>query len=219
MSDTKGTETQDCCGQKDPKLRILDAAAGLFARKGFAAVGVREIAKEADVNISMISYYFKGKMGVLKNIIETYFIELKGIISSIIEMNLPREENTRRLIHGIVQLARAKTNICKVAFMEIPFDLPEISEYKNRMLHEHICFIKSNFQNAFPHDFDPMLHVIIGPALISMIFSHFMLDVSARQEYSVKFDENFFDLYSDTIATIFISGIKGLYLEKSKAIS
>ena len=57
---------------KDAKERILDAAISLFAQKGHAAVGVREIARVANVNISMISYYYEGKIGILKAIIERF---------------------------------------------------------------------------------------------------------------------------------------------------
>ena len=57
----------------DPKERIMVSAAKLFAQKGFAAVGVREIAKDANVNISMVSYYYNGKNELLKALIEKYF--------------------------------------------------------------------------------------------------------------------------------------------------
>jgi len=63
--------------ENDPKLRIIDVATELFAQKGYAAVGVREIAKDAEVNISMISYYFGGKVGLLKYIIEEFFVSFK----------------------------------------------------------------------------------------------------------------------------------------------
>ena len=40
--------------EQNTKQRILDIAIVLFAQKGYSAVGVREIAKEANVNVSMI---------------------------------------------------------------------------------------------------------------------------------------------------------------------
>ena len=55
---------------KAAKQRIFEAALALFARKGYAAVGVREIAKHANVNISMINYYYGEKAGILKAIID-----------------------------------------------------------------------------------------------------------------------------------------------------
>ena len=43
------------------QMQIINVAEKLFAEKGFAATSVRDIANEADVNVSMISYYFGSK--------------------------------------------------------------------------------------------------------------------------------------------------------------
>jgi len=55
--------------EKEAKDRIFDAAKSLFARKGYAAVSVREIAKKAKVNISMLNYYYGGKIGILREVL------------------------------------------------------------------------------------------------------------------------------------------------------
>jgi AcrR family transcriptional regulator len=49
----------------EARERLLDAAALLFARSGYAAVSIRDIAAEAGVNSASIAYYFGGKEGLL----------------------------------------------------------------------------------------------------------------------------------------------------------
>lgn len=49
---------------------ILFAAEKLFAEKGFAGTSIREISKEANVNISMISYYFGSKEKLFEKLFE-----------------------------------------------------------------------------------------------------------------------------------------------------
>lgn len=49
---------------------ILDAAASLFASKGFAATGVRDIAAEAGVNQALVSYHFGGKGALYDEILD-----------------------------------------------------------------------------------------------------------------------------------------------------
>lgn len=49
---------------------ILFAAEELFAEKGFNGTSTREIAKEAQVNVSMISYYFGSKEKLFERIFE-----------------------------------------------------------------------------------------------------------------------------------------------------
>ncbi|MHC4644648.1 MAG: TetR/AcrR family transcriptional regulator [Planctomycetota bacterium] len=41
--------------------RLLDAAEGLFAEKGFRGTSVRQIASAADCNVASVNYYFGGK--------------------------------------------------------------------------------------------------------------------------------------------------------------
>ncbi|SDJ66060.1 forespore capture DNA-binding protein RefZ [Salimicrobium halophilum] len=51
------------------KEKVLQAAGRLFFQKGYHATSVRDIAKEAGVNISLISYYFQGKQGLFETIV------------------------------------------------------------------------------------------------------------------------------------------------------
>ncbi len=55
---------------ENSKQKILNSATKLFAHKGFDAVSVREICKDAEVNLCMISYYFGGKKELYNAIIE-----------------------------------------------------------------------------------------------------------------------------------------------------
>ena len=48
----------------EARHRLLHTALRLFAQKGFAKTSTREIAREAEVNISAISYYFGDKEGL-----------------------------------------------------------------------------------------------------------------------------------------------------------
>ena len=49
---------------------ILFSAEKIFAEKGFAGTSIREISKEANVNVSMISYYFGSKEKLFERIFE-----------------------------------------------------------------------------------------------------------------------------------------------------
>ena len=68
------------------KLRLLQAAAGLFASRSFETVSTRAIAKEAGVDAALIHHYFGSKEGlfqaVLKSIIRPEDIEAEISISS-----------------------------------------------------------------------------------------------------------------------------------------
>lgn len=55
------------------KQKVIQAASLLFFQKGFHATTVRDIAEKASVNVSLISYYFKGKQGLLEYAVTQYY--------------------------------------------------------------------------------------------------------------------------------------------------
>jgi AcrR family transcriptional regulator len=65
---------------------ILAIALQLFGEQGFSATSIRDIAQKANINVSMISYYFGGKEGLLKAIVQSKVdamkIRIGGIISN-----------------------------------------------------------------------------------------------------------------------------------------
>lgn len=52
----------------EKQIEILIAAEKVFGRRGIDAASVREIAKEANINIAMISYYFGSKDKLVENL-------------------------------------------------------------------------------------------------------------------------------------------------------
>ncbi len=65
------------------KQKVFDAALTLFNSKGYNGTSVREIAKQANVNIALISYYFDGKKGLLEQLM-IYFLEQYIAILSLV---------------------------------------------------------------------------------------------------------------------------------------
>src|SRR5699024_7926691 len=55
------------------KQKVIDAASSLFFQKGFHGTSVRDIADKAAVNVSLISYYFKNKQGLLEYAVIHYY--------------------------------------------------------------------------------------------------------------------------------------------------
>lgn len=79
--------------QKDEnsKQKILNTALKLFANKGFDGVSIREICKEAGVNLCMVSYYFGGKKelyeGIIQNLIEQQMAYAKTFVDFDIDLS------------------------------------------------------------------------------------------------------------------------------------
>ncbi len=56
--------------KSDKRQHLIQVAELLFAQHGYEAVSIRQLAKEAGVNLAMISYYFGSKEGLFAAILE-----------------------------------------------------------------------------------------------------------------------------------------------------
>lgn len=69
--------------EQDAKERLLLAATQLFAEKGYSAVSIRLLAKVANVNSALVSYYFGGKEGLYKEVLQNQFLQAVARIEAI----------------------------------------------------------------------------------------------------------------------------------------
>lgn len=58
-------------GDSETRQRLLDAAARLFAERGFKHVTVREICQAAQANVAAINYHFGDKLGLYREIVQS----------------------------------------------------------------------------------------------------------------------------------------------------
>ncbi len=59
--------------ERDTRLNLIETATSLFAKKGYAAVSVRELAHAAGANVAAVSYHFGGKEGLYQAVLEEQF--------------------------------------------------------------------------------------------------------------------------------------------------
>jgi AcrR family transcriptional regulator len=192
----------------DPRQQILDAAIYLFARKGFSGTGVREIARRANTNIAMISYYFGSKRGILEAALDMFFQRYQEVAEQALEGDDPPEQKLRRLIRSIVMVLQNNNDLVRIAFTELPYDVPEIADFKAERV--------KNIAAVFQHKLLPALEgrlprpiriEIVGPAVIGMLISHFMLRPVLESAFNTSFDEAFYDQYAEKMADLFFYGV------------
>lgn len=87
---------------EDSRSKILNASAQLFVKNGFDGTSVRQIAREAGVNIAMISYYFKSKEGVLVDLINQTSNNMQEKTKHIKDLDLELRERISLLFRTYV---------------------------------------------------------------------------------------------------------------------
>lgn len=82
------------------KQRILKVAVKLFAQQGFEGTSIRQICKEAQANICMISYFWGGKQELYNGIIEDLILKQIEYAKTFLDFNLePSSLDKKSQIH------------------------------------------------------------------------------------------------------------------------
>lgn len=83
------------------KQKVIDAASLLFFQNGFHGTSVRDIAEKASVNVSLISYYFKSKQGLLEYAVTQYYEAYLKIMEETLEQT--KSESSLEMLKGLVR--------------------------------------------------------------------------------------------------------------------
>lgn len=65
---------------QETRQRLLDAAAGLFAERGFQDVTVRDICGQAGANVAAVNYYFRDKSGLYQEVIQRIIVFMQQMM-------------------------------------------------------------------------------------------------------------------------------------------
>ena len=129
------THSQD---SNSARIKIITVARRLFAEKGLAGVSTREIAGEAGLNISLISYYFGGKEGLYKAVIHEFASQASGQMGLLFDSldldNLDEEgfkKTMRALISGIIPMKFNEPDINTIIQREMMAGMPHAEEIFN----------------------------------------------------------------------------------------
>src|SRR5258705_7289259 len=84
----------------ETRSRLLNAAARLFAERGFARVTVRDICKKARANVAAVNYHFGGKDGLYQAVMGMAMETMQATTEAAraAGRNLPPEERIRAYV-------------------------------------------------------------------------------------------------------------------------
>lgn len=103
----------------DKQIEILQVAEQLFAEEGFDGTSIRDIAKKANINIAMISYYFGSKEKLLEAIVLNRISDMRLQLESIYNEDLPPFEKVDKLIE--LYISRINKNRCIYQIIHFEF--------------------------------------------------------------------------------------------------
>ncbi len=114
MSDKKPTSKSNAT---DSREALLQAAVQVFAEKGFAGATVKDLADEAGVNVSLVSYHFGGKEGLYRSCLEGFASERLESTERILSAPTSKEDFRVRLklfAEEMVDIFQRNRHTCKI---------------------------------------------------------------------------------------------------------
>jgi AcrR family transcriptional regulator len=194
--------------KSDSKIRIQQAAVSLFSRHGFAETGMRELVAEAEVNLSMVNYFFGSKKGLLKEILNDFFSGYLAIAHDTLVAEGDMQVRLKSFIGGAIRYFNANQGALVIAISELPHDDPEILEYKAgwarqmvEIVNHELCLplAAQNGQSIHPTCLAPMLTTLMASRFL---FAPVMEKVEEGSSKVVDIDE-----YTEMIVRTILQGI------------
>ncbi|WLR44194.1 forespore capture DNA-binding protein RefZ [Bacillus carboniphilus] len=136
------------------KLKIMEAAIELFNTNGYNGTSVREIAKQANVNVAHISYYFNGKKGLSEHLISHYYEGYLKSIEMIIETYTSEnvKEKLLNVIFAILYYDFQNRQLARFVQREITFDNLLVREVMTTYLKKEQYYLSMIIQEGVKND-------------------------------------------------------------------
>ena len=184
----------------DKQVQILQVAENLFAEKGFDGTSIRDISKNAGINVAMVSYYFGSKEKLLEAIMLYRTNDLRVKLENLFVEKLSPVEKIEKYINLYVQKINSNKEMYKILHFEISsnkrtLDLQSFIEVKKGNLTTLTKIIEEGqSQNIFKKDIQiPLLTTtIIGT------YIHFFNNKTFYKEILALNTEEKFNNYIQT---------------------
>ncbi|PAM96601.1 TetR family transcriptional regulator [Flavobacterium sp. IR1] len=187
----------------DKKIQILEVAEKLFSEKGFEGTSIRDISKEAKINIAMVSYYFGSKDRLLESLIIYKTSDLKLQLENLLQENLEPLDKVNKLIEIYLNRISCNKGIFRVLHFELNSkkrekSLNAFTELKKGNLKSVESIIQQGqSKGVFRKD---IIIPLITPTIIGTFF-HFHMNKSFFEELLHLKTEEMYDEYIKTYLT------------------
>ena len=145
----------------DTRHKILDVAESLFARKGYDGTTIKQIGGGAGLNPALIYYYFAGKEGLYKAVLQRFFDTILSQGGAMLDGSVPPADAIRRLLALQAEWLLARPNLYRLLVREmVDHDARHAQEVVLQMAagpFQGLCRVIEQGQQsgAFRRDFEP----------------------------------------------------------------
>lgn len=215
-------------GRENSRQRIVAAAAALFARRGYEAVKLADIARAARVPVAGIERLFGDKTALIRALVEEFQARYYEAIMSIDATKPSVEERVGQVVRNIIALYRKHTPLAVAAMSAAYLDIPAIHKKGIQEAAKRCRQLDAYFRSLGQHTDDPAEMAISRGLLTTIIGTHFearylhehrlkksgpVVRKAAKQllhEPELQFDDAFYVRYADLLTRFYVAGMAGM---------
>jgi len=207
----------------ETRIRILEAAAAIFAQHGFAATTIRQICSKAQVNLAAVNYHFGSKEGLYRETIR--YVRSRSYESYPTTYGLDADSSPEQQLRAFVRSFLLRTSFDEKTqeFGSIVMrEMVEPTTALDMMLDEGIRSLFAQLvgivSDLLPEDTDAETILASARSIISQcLFYLFSRSVISRMSPEEKFGLEDIDRVSEQILRFSLCALKGLGTEISAA--
>lgn len=199
----------------EKQIEILQVAEQLFAEEGFDGTSVRDIAKKANINIAMISYYFGSKEKMLESLVLYRIRSMSLHLESLNQENISPIEKIEKLIVYYIQRINKNRCMYQILHFELSnkkreINLKAFTDVKNNNLKLLENIIKEGQDKGL---FQPNINVTLLPSTIIGSFIHFHMNKPYyKQVLGLETEADFENYITNDLTTHIQKTIKALLM-------
>lgn len=203
----------------DKQIEILLVAEKLFAEEGFDGTSVREIAKIANVNVAMISYYFGSKEKLLESLVLYRISGMKLHLENLIQENITPTEKVEKLIEFYIKRVYKNRCIYQILHFEISNKKREINlEAFTQVKNDNLALLKNiitegQLQGLFQQNINIEL---ISPTIIGALTHLHMNKPYFKEILGLNSEEDYENYVLTTFTKHMQKTIKALLIHEDK---
>jgi TetR/AcrR family transcriptional regulator len=155
------------------RQRILDAAAEVFAERGFGGAGVDQIARRAGVNKAMLYYHVGDKAALFAAVVKTNIAVVGRAVAQAVGASTEPRERLRAIPRAFARVALERPFLPQLMLREIAAGGPNIPEEALRQIAEIMGVTKAVLEDGLAHGVfrrtDPfVIHLLLIGSLMFM---------------------------------------------------
>jgi len=153
-NNSKETSLEKQKGKVDKKSAIVSSARKLFMQNGFGCTSMREIAKDAKVNLAMVNYYFKSKQILFDIIFDEAFNNMVNHLDIELLLGNSTIENITNFIDSYTEGLIENKEIPGFIFQEI-YKNPDLvlsrikkNDHMLRFMQSFLCSLNNDIKEG-----------------------------------------------------------------------